>query len=211
MQSTRTCSFPGCGKPRRAKGVCNGHYQQLAKGNELSPLRATSLGLTLEQRFWSRVNKNPSSGCWEWTSYTNLDGYGLIPVNRRNTLAHRVSWEFANGPIPKGMVIDHRCGNPPCVNPEHLRVVTQAQNTQHLTGVRSDSTSGVRGVSWNKRRAAWHAYTSLNGRRYHGGFHATLEAASQAARALRAQLHTHDDHDEWVLMQKAKENHHGKC
>lgn len=202
MQSTRTCSFPGCDKPRSARGVCGGHYQQLAKGNELRPLRASSLGLTLEQRFWSRVTKNSSSGCWEWTSYTNSDGYGLISVNRRNALAHRVSWELANGPIPDGMVLDHRCANPKCVNPYHLRTVTQAQNLQHLTGPRSNNTSGVRGVSWNKRQNAWHAYANLNGRRYHGGFHLTLEAASQAARTLRAQLHTHDDHEEWVSKHK---------
>ena len=42
------------------------------------------------------------------------------------------------------------------------------------------------------------ACASVNGRQYWGGYHPTIEAADAAARALRAKLHTHDDHDEWV-------------
>ena len=37
---------------------------------------------------------------------------------------------MANGPIPAGMVIDHLCRNRNCVRPDHLEVVTPAQNTR---------------------------------------------------------------------------------
>lgn len=196
---TRTCSFDGCGKPHEAKGLCRGHYVQQAKGQALRPLRPNSRGLTLEQRFWAKVNK--TDGCWEWTGSVTVDGYGMININGRMQRAHRVSWGWANGPIPNKMVVDHRCTNPPCVNPEHLRVVTNSQNMQHRTGAqKNNGSSGVRGVYWSKRHKAWRVQVKLNGRSYSGGYHPTVEAAERAAIALRAQLHTHDDHEEWLKM-----------
>ena len=46
----------------------------------------------------------------------------------RKVLAHRVSWELANGPIPENMCILHSCDTPLCVNPEHLFLGTLADN-----------------------------------------------------------------------------------
>lgn len=200
MQSTKTCSFDGCGKPALAKGLCPGHYEQQRKGQELRPLRPSSQGLTLEQRFWAKVQKTES--CWLWTASTNSHGYGRIRVNGRYRLAHRLAWEMMTGPISDSMELDHRCGNPSCVNPDHLRVTTRSQNLQHRTGNQRNNTSGVRGVTWNKQANAWRAHAMVNGRQYSGGYHSTLEAADKAARALRARLHTHDDHDVWLKKQK---------
>lgn len=133
---------------------------------------------------------------------TNSHGYGHIRVDGRNRRAHRVAWEFINGPIPEGMFLDHRCANRGCINPAHLRIVTNAQNMQHRAVNQRNNTSGVRGVSWRKDKNAWQAQAKLDGRSYHGGYHPTLEAADQAARALRKKLHTHDDHSVWLKKQK---------
>lgn len=192
MQSTKVCSFPGCDLPTHAKDLCIGHYQQNRKGKALSPLQPK---LTLEQRFWQKVRKTGS--CWLWTAAAHSHGYGLIWVDGQMRRAHRLAWELINGPVPDGLDLDHRCGNRACVNPEHLRVVTPSQNSQHRTISQRNNTSGVRGVYWNKDKNAWAVQATLNGRRYHGGYHPTIEAADKAARALRARLFTHDDHDEW--------------
>lgn len=200
---TRTCSFDGCSNKHYGLGLCSGHYQQRRSGQELQPLQPK---LTLEQRFWSKVNKDAPNGCWEWTGYITPQGYGLFWDGKKPNTTHRVSQELTNGPIPEGMFLDHRCSNRKCVNPEHLRVVTHAQNMQHLTGPRKNNTSGVRGVSWDKSRSAWLVSVQLNGRTYSGGRYSTLEEAERAAKALRANLHTHDDHEQWVASQTAPPN-----
>lgn len=79
-------------------------------------------------RFWSKVAK--SDDCWNWTG-TRRRGYGQFYYEGRNRSAHRLSYEWANGPIPDGLVIDHICRNPSCVRPTHLRAVTQRTNVLH--------------------------------------------------------------------------------
>lgn len=195
MSKRNTCTFDGCDRPSRKKGLCEGHYQQQRKGKELRPLMVWG---TPEERFWSRVRMGSAHGCGEWTGAATNEGYGRLNVNGRQMLAHRLSWALANGDIPKKMDVDHRCSNPRCVNPDHLRVVTRSQNMQHLVGARVDNKSGVRGVTWDKRHKTWKVRAQLNGRVHNGGCYSSLSEAEVAAKALRAKLFTHDDHEEWL-------------
>lgn len=70
------------------------------------------------------------TACIEWPKSRDGHGYGQsYALGRRNKrLAHRLAWEQAHGPIPSGLVVMHLCDNPPCVNVEHLRLGTQADN-----------------------------------------------------------------------------------
>lgn len=78
-------------------------------------------------RLWSRVAKT-GTGCWEWQGYRLPLGYGQIGVRKKVVLTHRLAWELTHGPIPDGLVVRHKCDNPPCCNPDHLELGTQQDN-----------------------------------------------------------------------------------
>ena len=81
------------------------------------------------ERLSKRLLMMPS-GCLEWQGARNPKGYGQIGVidPRGTEYTHRVAWEEANGPIPDGKCVLHRCDNPPCCNAWHLWLGTQTDN-----------------------------------------------------------------------------------
>lgn len=82
--------------------------------------------MTAAERFWSRVVITP--GCWTWTGSRNRKGYGYLNVNGLEKTAHRAAYALTNGPVPDGLWVLHRCDNPPCCNPGHLFLGTNADN-----------------------------------------------------------------------------------
>lgn len=93
---------------------------------------------SLEERFWSKVDKRGPDECWEWTGAKSSHGYGVIwsgggRSNGKLIKAHRVSWMLHNGPIPEFDPFDetcilHECDNPGCVNSSHLSLGTHKKN-----------------------------------------------------------------------------------
>lgn len=68
-------------------------------------------------------------GCWIWQGALLNSGYGLFTDETGKAVtAHRWSYRHFKGQIPAGLVIDHICRNPACVNPRHLQAISQSDN-----------------------------------------------------------------------------------
>ena len=188
----KTCSIPECEKRVQARGMCDVHYRRNRLYGDPSTHKRPGLIRTRMERFWSKVDK--TGDCWIWMSGTR-DGYGRFRDGRKMLSAHRVAYEMENGEMKDGLVLDHTCHNPTCVKPAHLRPSTHKQNLENLGGLRSDSTSGFRGVYWDKQKSKWRASVGHNGRKHFAGFFTDIESANAAAIAKRLELFTHNDID----------------
>lgn len=126
--------------------------------------------MTLREWMEARIERTPD-GCWMWTGRHDRDGYGRIPWQRVGRPgqslygAHRVMYEMEVGPIPAGLMLDHLCVHPPCVNPAHLEPVTNRENLRRAAG------------PYCKRghEKAIHLATGRNGERYCKRCHADYE------------------------------------
>lgn len=75
----------------------------------------------------------PLGTCWEWSLGRNHGDYGQLRYKGVMTRAHRLSFSHHNPNVNiEGKVILHTCDNPCCINPEHLRLGTQADNMQDM-------------------------------------------------------------------------------
>lgn len=94
--------------------------------SDLSPL----------SRIWKRLEQGPdkyvmsvAGFCWLWTGGLTGAGYGQISVDGSKVYVHRLVYSEMIGPIPDGLVIDHRCEVRNCCNPGHLEAVSRWENT----------------------------------------------------------------------------------
>lgn len=133
----------------------------------------------LDERMRRKTDRNgpipeyrPDLGpCWLWTGAVCADGYGCLD---RTIKAHRFAWIMANGPLSKGLYIDHLCRLRHCVNPAHLEPVSNRENILRGLGLPAQN----RTKTHCKRG---HEFTPENTYRYTNGSRA-CKACIRAAR-----------------------------
>ena len=175
----KTCSIVGCDRTHSARGWCWMHHNRWL--NHGDPEFVTYIKTeTPEESFALRTEWQ--GDCLIWVGWTDKNGNGQVYVNGKSQRAHRYAWERVNGPIPDGMYIvrkDH-CDKA-CVNVDHLRCVTAAQNASN-----KGSKSGIRNV--HRVRGKWRVQVKKNGKRYSFGSYDDLDEAAEVAQAAREEL-----------------------
>ncbi len=147
------------------------------------------------ERFEAMIYPDPNSGCFIFVGGVNGSGYGCFAFHvecgkKVTKTAHRVAWEFANGPIPPGLHVCHKCDTPCCANPDHLFLGTHEEN-QIDKAKKGRGRRSKRGLPYGvcARGDRFLAYRGGGGRdRYLGSF-STAEEASRVAIEARVALY----------------------
>jgi hypothetical protein len=126
--------------------------------------------------YW-KVNKGPARK-GNKVGYLNNTGYLRCKINGKGYLIHRAIYLLHYGVLPE--ILDHINGNVLDNRIENLREATNQQN-QFNAKLRSDNTSGVKGVSWNKSKKKWWVRVRIGNTRTHIGYFDDLELADLVA------------------------------
>ena len=92
----------------------------------------------LPERWRDKIEIESNSGCWLWTGAVSKSGYAIVVVAGRNCQPRNLIWEQFIGPIEKGIVLDHLCHTPSCINPAHAEAITHRENIErslHANGL----------------------------------------------------------------------------
>lgn len=178
-RNKKLCAFQDCGFPCVGLGLCQSHYGQHRRGKPLTEIkrqrqRQKGSDPIIEYRKVPCDIPGVKGHCHEWTrakSGGERSGYGNLWLNGRSVKSHRYIWEKANGPIPSGLEIDHRCKNKACCNINHLRLVTHKVNCSPENRPMPIKTSCPKG----------HEYTTEN-TYYYKGKRACITCRKLAAR-----------------------------
>lgn len=161
--------------------------------------------MVTQARLKELLDYNPSTGIFTWregrggmaagsvAGCVSSEGYVQLTVDGKHYKAHRLAWLYVHGEFPLNQ-LDHinrvRTDNRIC----NLRPATHAENAQNQRKHR-DNTSGVTGVSWDKKSRKWRANIRLNGRKIFLGLYETIKEAAAARAAGKAKLHTFHPED----------------
>lgn len=150
-----------------------------------------------QEELKSILNYNSETGKFQWVSMKwkrsnrvgskKSNGYMQVAIGGKVYYQHRLAWLYMTGEMPDSE-IDHingiRDDNRWC----NLRLATSSQNGMN-TALSSVNTSGVKGVSWDKRNKKWCATIKIDRRTIWLGRHLSIESAKKAIARARKRIH----------------------
>jgi len=119
------------------RGVVNGEPKRYLPGHNNRGRR-----LKDPYELYTIEDRGHTTACWIWHGGSTPLGYGRIRAGDRSRVggrlvpAHRWFYEDAGHIIPTGLLLDHLCCVPACVNPAHLEPVCVAENAQRGRGAK---------------------------------------------------------------------------
>jgi hypothetical protein len=126
----KTCSIEGCDGRHAAKGYCQHHYDGLRRYGDPLAIKATAPN-GAHQKWIDAALVSDSAECVVWPFGVNANGYGHTRFRGIQTGPHRIVCILAHGePSASWLQAAHRCGNPACCNPNHLRWATPGENCE---------------------------------------------------------------------------------
>lgn len=124
-------------------------------------------------RFWSKIDRSGGpTACWAWTRAT-VRGYGSVRIRGHVFYAHRVAFLLDVGVDPGALGMCHRCDNPPCCNPAHLFLGTQAENTRDMVA-KGRARGGAAGERHHSAKLNDQVVLVMRSHRANGGSTGTL-------------------------------------
>ena len=123
-----SCDLRTVREGSQEKGALSHSLQRVRREPDYKPTRGP--GISAAERLAARTSIGGPEECWPCSGSSQRSGHKQIVVDGRLVLVHRLAWMLEHGPIPDGLVIRHRCDNPPCVNPAHLQIGTVVDNNR---------------------------------------------------------------------------------
>lgn len=185
----RTCVIDGCGTRVSTRGWCATHYSRWKRhGDPLhgGPVKKKSrqMGLSFDDRTERRGD------CLIWTGPTDRDGYGKTRLDGRYVYAHRYAWERIHGPLPEGVMVDHRdhC-DPACCEVAHLRPATKRENAANRAGALPGRLRALpRNVYYRVKGDTYFVRLTKDWKEHRFGTYKTVEEAAQVAERARREM-----------------------
>lgn len=172
----KVCTLFGCPNEHKSQGLCGKHYQRL--------LTTGYLSIRPKKRLFREHCETKAAwvgACYEWVGHRNDLGYGIYNSSYKGKdvswLTHRLNWKLSGRALVPGEVLDHLCHNPACMNVEHLRSISQADNIFNQRKANKLNKHGVRGVSKHAQSGRW--IVQVRGYR---GLYASIEEACRVAK-----------------------------
>lgn len=154
-----------------------------------------------KQELMSKLNYCLDTGVFTWKKYgagiskdltagsVCKNGYLKIWINNKHYYAHRLAWLYNYGYMPDKEV-DHINHNRADNRIDNLRLANRNQNSFN-TSIRSDNTSGTKGISWYSRLNKWRVYIHANNKQKTFGYFDDLEFAKLVISEVRERYHGH--------------------